>query len=386
MAQKAILYEHAQKFVKDKDTAINSFIEQSLNKTQQIFAYENLPDSIPQSELEHILQTKGHCIIAEEKGVLYAFNGSFSGENDVYDNPRFYQVTNTALSLTKRFEIGVDCVLLKNDFHAVGLLPILQKYATLLTDSEISLNTATILSRITMLISAPDDKTKASADLFIQKILDGDFSVIGENGFFDGVRMQTASVANSNYITQLVELVQYYKASFLNEIGLQANFNMKRERLIENEVMMNIDNLLPLIENMFTERSNGVEKVNEMFGTEIVVDYNGVWKTTHEHAEREKETVTEDGVETIENEVETEETIETVETDGNETETEETEETIETDENEEETEETEDTTETEDEVEETTETEETVEDEVETVEDESENEDEERGEEDEDSK
>ena len=355
---KHITYDIAQKFVKDKDTAIHTFIENSLNKTQQIFVYGGLPETIPQGELENLLQRYGHCIIVKEKGKLYAITGGFSGENDVYNKPRFYTVANVALNLSRTYEIGVDCVLVKNDFHNVGMLPIIQKYGVLITDGEISLNTAAILSRITMLISAPDDKTKASADLFIQKIINGDFSVIGENGFFDGVKMQTAGVANSNYITQLIELIQYYKASFLNEIGLNANFNMKRERLNTQEVLMNIDNLLPFIENMFTERKNAVEKINKMFDTEIVVDYNGVWKTTHEHADKEAALAeTEEMVETTETEVETEETVETTET---EIETEETVETDETDETEE-TEETVETTETEVETEETDETEETEE-------------------------
>ena len=351
-----ISYDIAQKYVKDKDVAINTFIDSSLNKTQQIFVYENLPETIPQSELEYMLQTKGHCIIAEHEGKLYAFNGGFSGVNDVYDNPTEYTVTNAALSLTKTFKIGVDCVLIKNDFNHVGMLPIIQKYGVLLLDSEISLNTAAILSRITMLISAPDDKTKASADLFIQKIINGDFSVIGENGFFDGVKMQTASVSNSNYITQLIELIQYYKASFLNEIGLNANFNMKRERLNESEVLMNIDNLLPFIENMYSERCRALEKVKELFNIEIVVDYNGVWKTTHEHADKEKLFADTDETE-IE---ETEETTETEETEET-TETEETEETTEEVTETEETEETEETTDDETETEETEETEETTE-------------------------
>lgn len=288
MAKKTISYDMAKAYIKDKDKAITHFIETSLDKTQQIFAYANLPDTIPQSELENILQVNGHCIIAKHEGKLYALKGGFSGEHDVYDNPRFYTVSNVALNLYKNFEIGIDCVLVKNDFHHVGLLPTIQKYGVLLLDSELSLNTAAILSRITMLISAPDDKTKASADLFVQKILDGDFSIIGENGFFDGVKLQTAGVANSNYIIQLIELIQYYKGSYLNELGLQANFNMKRERLNADEVAMNVDNLLPFIENMFNERVTAFTKVNEMFGTEIVVDYNGVWKTTHEHAEQEE--------------------------------------------------------------------------------------------------
>lgn len=362
MSKKTISYDIAKSFVKDKDKAINTFIETSLDKTQQIFVYANMPETLPSGEVENLLQTNGHCIIAEHDGNLYAFSGGFSGENDVYNNPRFYTVSNVALKLSKTFEIGVDCVLVKNDYKCLGLMPVIQKYGVLLLDSELSLNTAAILSRITMLISAPDDKTKASADLFIQKILDGDFSIIGENGFFDGIRLQTAGVANANYITQLVELIQYYKASFLNEIGLQANFNMKRERLIESEVAMNVDSLLPFIDNMFAERVKAFSKVNEMFGTEIVVDYNSVWKVTHEHSDNEVETVETD---TCENEVEattangqatevnevetveTEETDETEETTENEVETVETDETEETDENEVETDETEETEETE---------------------------------------
>lgn len=365
---KTITYDLAQKYVKDKDTAIQTFIETSLDKTQQIFAYENLPESIPQSELENLLQRYGHCVIVKEGGELYAITGGFSGENDVYNKPTEYTVSNVALKLSKTYKIGKDCVLVKNDFNNVGMLPIIQKYGVLMTDGEISLNLAAVLSRITMLISAPDDKTKASADLFVSKILNGDFSVIGENGFFDGVKMQTASVSNANYITQLVELIQYYKASFLNEIGLNANFNMKRERLNEQEVLMNIDNLLPFIENMFNERCKAVEKINEMFGTDIVVDYNGVWKTTHEHADKESEFAeTETGVENETEravETETENTVnenESMETDNEENQSEETE--VETDGNEtetdgnnaetDETEETEETTENDDETEET---------------------------------
>lgn len=287
MAKKTISYDIAKSYVKDKDVAINTFIEQSLNKTQQIFHYENLPDTIPQSELEYILQTKGHCIIAEVDDRLYALAGGFSGEEDVYGNPTQYTVSNVALNHFKTYNIGEDCVLIKNDYNYIGLLPIIQKYGVLMLDTELSLNTAAVLSRITMLISAPDDKTKASADLFIKRILDGDYTVIGENGFFDGIKLQTPNVSGSNYINQLIELMQYYKATFLNEIGLQANYNMKRERLIESEVAMNVDNLLPFIDNMFSERVHAFTKVNEMYGTEIVVDYNSAWKTTHEHADKE---------------------------------------------------------------------------------------------------
>ena len=45
---------------------------------------------------------------------------------------------------------------------------------------------------------------------------------------------------------------------------------------------MNIDVLLPFVDNMLYERQQAVEAINEMFGTEITVDLHSSWKTTHE--------------------------------------------------------------------------------------------------------
>lgn len=278
-------YDIAKSYVKDKDKAITTFIHTSLDKTIGMFAYTGLPETIPAKELENILQAYGHTIIAEHNGALYALSGNFSGEEDVYGNARFYTVANVALKLSKTYEIGKDCVLVKNDFHTVGLLPVIMKYGALMLDTELTLNTIAILSRVTMLISAPDDKTKRSADVFLKHITDGDFSIIGENGFFDGIRLQTADTGNK-YVTSIVELMQYYKASFLNEIGLQANFNMKRERLVKDEVLMNIDSLFPFIDEMYTSRLEAVQAMNEMFDLSVSIDYAGVWKTAHEQNDK----------------------------------------------------------------------------------------------------
>lgn len=319
------IYTHYQAQVKTKDVAVTSFMEHTLAITQSMFKYDGLPDTIPQVELERLLQESGNCAIAKVGEDLYALGGSGGGELDAYGRPLDYIVANPWLQLNKTYRIGSDCVLMKNDTNGQSLLPIIGKFAVLYTDGLISLNTASILTRITMLISASDDKTKQSADEFLKKILNGDFSVIGENSFFKGVSMQTANVSNSQYITQLVELVQYYRASMLNELGLNANYNMKRERLNLGEVSMNVDVLLPYVENMLNSRREALTQVNEMFGTDIKVDLNSSWKLEHENF-----LALSKDVEKVETE-ETEETKETTETE----ETEEKEETSETEEKEE---------------------------------------------------
>jgi hypothetical protein len=356
MRKKDNIYKLYQAQIRDKDTAVTEFIANTLAKTQSMFEYEGLPDSIPQKELERLLQTTGNAFVTSVDGVLYALSGGKGGEPDVYGRATLYTVANPALKLNKTYDIQKDGVLIENDSNGESLLPLIGRYAVLHTDGLISLNTASILTRITMLISASDDKTKQSADEFLRKIQDGEFSIIGENAFFKGVNMQTAPTTNSVYITQLIELIQYYKASMYNELGLNANYNMKRERLNLGEVSMNVDVLLPYVDNMLKERQNAVEKINAMFDTEISVKLASSWglerdnynalaadlETAKENTDPTEETTETDGndtetdgndTETDGNDTETEETEETketeteTETDGNDTETEETEET-----------------------------------------------------------
>lgn len=343
------IYKLYQAQIRDKDTAVTEFIANTLAKTQSMFEYEGLPDSIPQKELERLLQTTGNVFVTKVDGVLYALTGGKGGEPDVYGRATLYTVANPALKLSKTYDIRKDGVLIENDTNGESLLPLIGRYAVLYTDGLISLNTASVLTRITMLISASDDKTKQSADEFLCKIENGEFSIIGENAFFKGVNMQTAPTTNSVYITQLIELIQYYKASMYNELGLNANYNMKRERLNLGEVSMNVDVLLPYVDNMLKERQNAVEKINAMFDTEISVKLSSSWglerdnynalaadlETAAENpepAEETQETTGTDGNDTETTETETEqtettETEETEETDGNDTETEQTEET-----------------------------------------------------------
>lgn len=307
MKKKDITYLFFQSQIKDKDTSVNSYIDRGLAMCQSMFVWDGLPESIPQKEIERLLQTNGNCFVTQVDGTLYALQGAKGGEPDVYDRPTVYTVANVALQLNKNYDIAKDGVLIENDSNGNSLLPLLGKYAVLMTDAQISLNTASILSRITMLISASDDKTKASAELFLQKILNGDFSIIGESAFLKGVQMQTAPTSNTNYINQLIELVQYYRASMCNDLGLNANYNMKRERLNLGETSMNIDLLLPYVDDMLRERQQAVKAINEMYGTEITVELNSSWalnresyvselenaKDTHDHPTEQEQEETE---------------------------------------------------------------------------------------------
>ena len=257
--------------------------EYMLIRTLNMFKYEGLPESLPAVELEKLLQMNGYAILLKHEDDLLAFNGGFSGQ-DVYGNNTTAIISNPAINLNKEYKIGEDCVLMLNDDLRKGLLPLINRYSYLITESDITMVLANIAKRMQTTISANDDITRESAELYLKRIHDGDIGIIAESKMFDSLKIFNQET-NSNSLTELFEYQQYLKGTMYNELGLNANYNMKRERLTAGEVNMNIDSLYPLIYDMFENRRQGVEKINELFGTEISVEFNHIWKQKQNEVE-----------------------------------------------------------------------------------------------------
>ena len=272
-----------------KEDLVNSYIRYMLVRTQSMFEYKGLPDTLPAKWLEFYLQTNGNAFITKVDGNLYAFTGGLGGKPDAYYLPTIYTVANPALNFTKECKIGEDGVLIYNDASNIGLVPLLSRYAALMAENYISMRIAIISARSTSLISASDDTTKRSAEEYIRKLIEGELSIVGENTFFDGVKVQPTRISGQSAISELIEMQQYLKASMYNEIGLQSNYNMKREAINATESQMNDDMLKPLVDDMLQERQNAVEEINKMFDTEISVDLASAWKMNEQEEQLEIE-------------------------------------------------------------------------------------------------
>ena len=261
----------------DKEAAVRNYIAYMLDRTQRIFEYKGLPDTIPQRMLEFLLQVNGYACFGKCNGELYAFYGGLGGEPDAYYRPTICVVANPYLKFNKSFKIDEDCVIMRNDSLLYGLLPLFSRYATAMAENDISFRLSSVNTRIEFLLSAPDDATKLAAEKFLKDIDEGKQGVIASNEFLEGIKAQEVGRSMRTF-TDLIEYQQYLKASWFNEIGLNANYNMKREKLSTTESQMNNDALLPLVEDMLEQRRLALEKINEMFGTDISVDFASSWE------------------------------------------------------------------------------------------------------------
>ena len=270
------------------------YVRYMLDRTNAMFEYDGLPETIPARKLEEFIQTRGYVSIIKYEGDnapngLYAVTGGRGGKRDAYYESIDFVFANPYLGIDGTYRIypyepdagQPRCAIIRNDSMYMGLIPMFTRYASLLTENAVTLRISDINLRALLTMAAPDDKTKASAELYLKRLEDGENAVIGETAFFDGVNYHDAGHPN-NHMKDLIEYEQYLKASWYNELGLDSNYNMKRERISEGEVNQNSDALIPLVQNMLNSRIECVNNMNALFGTNVSVKLASIWKTEFE--------------------------------------------------------------------------------------------------------
>ena len=282
---------------RDKARCMHEYIRQFLRRTERIFEYQGLPDTIPAEFLELYLQYNGFVGIFRTSGNLYASFGGLGGEPDAYYQPTTLVVANPALKFDATLEIGKDCVVIRNDVFMQGLLPIIKRYATALVENDISLDMVSTNMRSMTLFTAPTDNLRKAAQKTIDDLCAGKRSVAMDSSFLEGIKVFPTQTSHGNSITDLIEYHQYLRGGLYNEIGLNANYNMKREKLNDGETALNQDSLLPLIDEMLVERQKGLERVNAMFGTSISVRLSDIWANVKDKQDEERAEPEEDRLE-----------------------------------------------------------------------------------------
>lgn len=291
--------------VLDKSRSFDSYISYMLDRTNQMFEYKNLPDTIPSYILELYLQLFGYAVFVnlssselshskisvatdfKEKPGIYILYGAIGGENDIYLRPRTFTAANHRLSNSVIRTIAYDiselpaisspAIVMRNDTRYQGLLPLFSRYASQLIENDISIRSAQINSRAQVGISVSTDNDKESALKYLDDLEAGKLGIIGSTAFLEGINISNISTSSPNTIIQLIELQQYLKASWFNELGLNVNFNMKREYMSEEEIAVNTDILLPLVDDMLNCRRSAIEIINKAFNLNITVEKSSAW-------------------------------------------------------------------------------------------------------------
>ena len=278
---------------RDRKALFASYINAMVNRVLGMFEWKGLPETIPQETLEKFLIGQGYAIITkvpeEEQhrgGGLYCLPCGLAGELDANLIPTQAVVNSTWLRYSKSgLWIGKDCALIRNDALFVGLQEIFSRYASQLADMEITLRLQAVNNRVGHILKASSDTAKLDAETYLKKLEEGTLGVIGSDEFLDVIDFDTKEYANKSNtsIKDTLESLQWLSAHWFIELGLNDNYNMKREAINSTETDANQDTLLPLIEQMLIWRRKGADELNRLYGLNVSVDYSGSWKRSVEN-------------------------------------------------------------------------------------------------------
>lgn len=270
-----------KQLLKDKNALIDYHFGMALTKTLKIFEYEGLPDTIPFRELEKILQLNAFAYWLKKDDKLYVFWGGLGGRPDEYYRPTNFIVANPYLQFFKTVKVNEEGVLMWNDYSHMGLSLMIRRYAELMAECDITLRFGLVNARLVSILYATNDNVKQTAEEFLKDVEDGaKLGVVMGDAWLDDngdFRVNEYRKANTQDLKAIMELQQYIKASFFNDIGLQANYNMKRESINDSEAGMNEESLKPFIDDMLESRQEAIKRINEQFGTNISVKLSSSW-------------------------------------------------------------------------------------------------------------
>ena len=285
----------------DKEEGVRQYVSYMLDRTCSMFKWEGLPDTIPEYILEMYLQTFGYAAFVEVteltathnpripfKPGLHIFFGGIGGERDIYYRPRLFIAANprlkqsinaTILYDNDDYDVENPCVLMRNDTNFIGLLPLFYRYASQMVENDISIRSAQINARAQVGISTGTSRDAEAARKYLDGLEAGKLATIGEEDFLEKISVTNVGTQSANVIIQLIELQQYLKASWFNDLGLNANFNMKREYISREEIGSQTDVLLPLVDDMLECRQRAAELVNKLFGLNVSVEKSSAWSS-----------------------------------------------------------------------------------------------------------
>ena len=232
-------------------------------RVMKLFVWENTGNLKPK-EIEQRLILNGHCGIAEYKGELTAFYGSFYGVTKYMDEWTNYIVRCPIYTAEKK--IGTDVVVIDNNSLRNPTFELVHHYATMLAHTEVSLINCLINTRDSGGVPiASTEKQKASIKEYQNQIFNGKYGVVTDVGNL-GITYAGSDRKTQQDLIDIMETREKLIKSFYSDIGVRSAFE-KRNNTVQAEVEADTSLLLLNLADMLRCREKACEEVNKLFGT-----------------------------------------------------------------------------------------------------------------------
>ena len=292
----------------DVEKVFRYYFKTLTNKVAELIRLKGLEERMDEEYIKESLILEGRvCFTRFEDfdNALYALAGNYGGEPDCYKIPTQYVIANPVLgskTVTVRhldgrqtveglegIVVGLTHLDAELDIDSCkGLYELIYNYAGMLADNFVSLNCAQINSRVQVAYIADNQNMANSAEAVLKDLYNGKpFKVLTQDILNKLTVSPVVAAGSNNTIISLIEAHATILSDFWSELGIAYNGNRKRQYINNAEAAMDTGALSLNIDSIINSIRDGLDRVNELFGTsiEVEVDENALKNAMNGNAE-----------------------------------------------------------------------------------------------------
>lgn len=247
------------------------YLRRLMELSMSMFEWKNLPSTVDPRYIELRLFETGSVVFFKDDvlGEL-CLDCIQQGNFDVYGNP----ITRRAYSCYNNYQKVLndkDSVIIWNNYLRTNSVTDIQLYAKRLWDLDRSVDVNAKAQKTPILIQCNEKQRLSMKNLYMQ--YDGNTPVIFADNNIDINGIKVVSTQAPYVADKLYQLKNQIWNEALTYLGI-SNLNInKQERLITDEVSSSQGSTISSRYSRLESRRQAVEKINEMFGLDIEVNY-----------------------------------------------------------------------------------------------------------------
>lgn len=247
------------------------YLRRLMELSMSMFEWKNLPSTVDPRYIELRLFETGSVVFFKDDvlGEL-CLDCIQQGNFDVYGNP----ITRRAYSCYNNYQKVLndkDSVIIWNNYLRTNSVTDIQLYAKRLWDLDRSVDVNAKAQKTPILIQCNEKQRLTMKNLYMQ--YDGNTPFIFADNNIDINGIKAISTQAPYVADKLYQLKNQIWNEALTYLGI-SNLNInKQERLITDEVSSSQGSTISSRYSRLESRRQAVEKINEMFGLDIEVNY-----------------------------------------------------------------------------------------------------------------
>lgn len=242
-----------------------------------VFKWKGLPPGIDEKHIERYLFHEGNCMFFKdfEKGWMVA-KCLNDGTLNYYDEPvRLFPVATNYMEV-KSYKVGSECVQIGNNDYYIPTERTIRLFASRLTELQRTAD-INIIAQKTPYIVKGSEKQRLSLVQVIRKWLGNEPLIFGDKAL-DTTEMKVLKTDAPIVFDKL----SLEKSKIWNEcmtfLGVNNANTDKRERLVDDEVQANNDQIELSAYVMLKARERAAEQISKLTGCKVTVELRTSYK------------------------------------------------------------------------------------------------------------